>query len=167
MGDSGKIREAAQHAVLRRYGAGGSLCGEFLPWPDFQCGLHPAARDHHLTALPGRVAVLFGECNRWLEFGLDGTLKADWTLPPPEGKSARHQPRVVAAPDGRVFSQFGEGLFELDRGERRWRPVAAGDEVSMLAGADGRALVLRTMTMPPNDDAWIEPRRETAAGPVQ
>lgn len=149
VGEGRRIKAAPRHSMLRRYTAKGHAAGEFLFWPDKQCGLHPAGETGNgfpmVRAGAGRVGVLLPECREWLELKASGELTSTVALRPVS--SNRDQEfiwNVVIASDGRVFGHIGPSLYKLNAKTGSWHEVALslpGEKPSALVGVDGRALV--------------------------
>ncbi len=138
-----KITETVPHATFRRYSADGTELGEYLKWPAFSCGLHPAIVPRMFSSALG-ISVLFQQCNEWVDFSMTGQYTSPITLTDPPGKRKSDSFHGMAMTNGGdVYAGFAGSLYRLDRQKGAWSALPPGQAFDLILGSDGETLVVR------------------------
>ena len=174
------VSTAPPHSVLHHYTGEGVLISQHLPWPEMECGHHPAGGIPALTASADRIGVLLPECSTWLELAPDGELLGRWQWQAALGyddvSAQVHLTPPVMTPGNSVYCQIFtsvlidrvrtrvlDRLYTLNRDRSTWEPVdtsiatAPAGKLASLYGIDGESLVFHAIG---NEVVWVNVLKE-------
>ena len=174
LGQERRLSRTLPHSALRRFTGQGELISQHLPWPETQCWIHPSRGGPSLAASADRIGVMLEECNRWMEFSLEGELLGQWQWQVEGYENAIEATftpfHAVMTEEGNVYCDIhinvsiddrlvtNWALYSLNRKKSIWELVdtqnaaAALGWVGVLAGIDGESLVM--VASPGNTYAW-------------
>jgi hypothetical protein len=161
LGSGRMLKTAPDHSMIQRYGAGGKLIAEALPYSMWrECGQHPSSGKPQLAVFSDRVNVVSGACREWIELSPAGELMARRPLPMvtvtdasdrQTGEDTQHLVRSAITSTNQLYAHF---LGSSQPGLLRWVPeqsswdrvdlASAGEPMPQffgLLGIDGDELV--------------------------
>lgn len=162
---NGKPQHLPSSDVVRRFDQSGKMVGSFIPRSTVKDPLTLTRSRNTLRAVTDRVAW-YSVDGRYLEFSLSGSILTDISVALPGGDVFSPYIGLAMTNEGTVYLSAalpnpiqGKGLpdrllgvFQLDRANRSWKPLAkqevtaagqlAQNSVGYLYGADGQRLVL-------------------------